>query len=262
MKNTNKKITPFILLLLVLISCPVSAMPQKKGDIITAKVIETMNSGGYTYMLVENNEKSEWIAIPKSKIEKGSEVRFYQGTVMKNFTSKTLKRTFDTIIFSPGLEKSDATSPHSTTFHKTEDSFTNAVKAENTVSRTNRKNTSGGSLAAIVPFESLNIRKVAAENGYTVDEIFQNAEKLNGKEITVRGKVVKFSPMIMGRNWVHLQDGTGNAMKNEHDLVITTQNQAKEGEIVVVRGVIAANKDFGAGYTYEVLVEKATLEKE
>ncbi len=138
---------------------------------------------------------------------------------MKNFTSKTLNRTFEAIIFSPGLVKQGGTSPHDK-YHKTEESFASAVDAEKKGKAAPRaaQQNSGGSLAAIVPFEALEIEKVDAENGYTVGEIFQQAEKLNGKKISVRGKVVKFTPMIMDRNWIHLQDGTGNAMENQHDL--------------------------------------------
>ncbi len=255
---------PLISLLLIVTAATAYAMTQAEGEkIITAKILETMDSGGYTYMQVENNGKSDWVAIPKSSVKKGAEVQFYQGMVMKNFTSKTLNRTFATIIFSPGLVNRGGASTHSK-FHKTEESFAGAVDAEKKempAPQTTQQN-SGGSLAAIVPFEALEIEKAAAENGYTVGEIFQQAEKLNGKKISVRGKVVKFTPMIMGRNWIHLQDGTGNAMKNQHDLVITTAEKVKEGEIVVMQGTVAADRDFGAGYSYKVIVEKASLGKE
>ncbi len=270
MKTTKKRLTFQITALFMFLFTPgflyaTPAPPAEKNDIITAKVIDTMNSGGYTYMQVDNSGKQEWVAIPESEIEKGQEVRFYRGMLMKDFTSKTLNRTFATVIFSPGLVESDAKSPHSKTFHKTKDSFSAAVKAEKTSaskSKIRTQTSSGGSMAAIVPFEALEIEKIDAPNGYTVGEIFQRAKELDGKKIAVRGKVVKFSPMIMGKNWVHLQDGTGNAMKNEHDLVITTQDQVQEGDIVVVQGVLAAKKDFGAGYSYEAIIETATLTKE
>ncbi len=250
--------------LLLLLTCSAYAMPQKNSSgIIDAKVIETMDSGGYTYMLVDKNGNSEWVAIPQSSVKKGEEVHFYKGMVMKNFSSKTLHRTFETIVFSPGLVRGNAASPHTQKYHTTSESFRSAVEAEQERSSTEvNATTSGGSLAAIVPFKELHIEKINNENGYTVNEIFQNAEKLNGKEITLRGQIVKFSPMIMGRNWIHLQDGTGNAMQNEHDLVVTTKDQAKEGDIAVVRGIVTANKDFGAGYSYKVIIEQAVITKE
>ena len=100
-----------------------------------------------------------------------------------------------------------------------------------------------------------------AEGGKTVAEVFAEKEALAGKPVTFRGKVVKTNPDIMGKNWLHLQDGTGNPMQNRHDLVVTTLDEPKEGEVVTIEGVLAANRDFGAGYKYEVIVEDARVEK-
>jgi len=100
-----------------------------------------------------------------------------------------------------------------------------------------------------------------ADSG-TIGEIFANKEALEGKDISVRGKVMKFSPMIMGRNWVHLQDGTGEAASGTNDLTITTSDTVKMGDIVLVTGTVVINKDLGAGYTYDVIVEDATLKVE
>jgi len=97
-----------------------------------------------------------------------------------------------------------------------------------------------------------------AESG-TVADIFANKDKLAGKEVTVRGKVMKFSPMIMGRNWVHIQDGTGDAASGTNDLTVTTSDSVKVGDTVLVKGKLAANKDFGAGYSYDVIIEEAKV---
>lgn len=100
-----------------------------------------------------------------------------------------------------------------------------------------------------------------AESG-TIGEIFANKEKLKGKEISVRGKVMKFSPMIMGKNWVHLQDGTGEAASATNDLTVTTNDTVTVGDIVLMTGTVVINKDLGAGYTYDVIVENATFKVE
>ena len=99
-----------------------------------------------------------------------------------------------------------------------------------------------------------------AEGGYTVEAIYQKGKELAGKEVAVRGQVVKYSSGIMGKNWIHLQDATGTAPNN--DLVVTTKGTAKVGEIVLVRGKLATDKDFGAGYKYAVIVEDATVTPE
>jgi len=73
------------------------------GDALSGKVVETMDSGGYTYAQIENNGKKTWVAIPKTKVVKGKNISFAPGMEMQNFESKTLKRTFDRIIFSGGV---------------------------------------------------------------------------------------------------------------------------------------------------------------
>ena len=117
-----------------------------------------------------------------------------------------------------------------------------------------------GSAKAVVPQAQLAIDKAEGENALRVTEIFAQAQALNGKSVRVRGKVMKNSRMIMGRNWLHLQDGTGDATKQEHDLVVTTTDEAQEGAVVTVEGVVAADRDFGAGYRYRVLLENAKVE--
>ena len=73
----------------------------------------------------------------------------------------------------------------------------------------------------------------------------------------IRGKVVKYNAEIMGRNWLHIQDGTGAIGGN--DLLITSSDKAKVGDTVLIVGTVAINKDFGAGYKYRVLVEDAKV---
>jgi hypothetical protein len=96
-----------------------------------------------------------------------------------------------------------------------------------------------------------------AEGGKSVAELYAEKDSLSGKKVTVRGKVVKFSASIMGKNWIHLQDGTGG--KDTNDLTVTTSATAAVDDTVVVTGVIAADKDFGYGYKYDVILEDATV---
>jgi hypothetical protein len=76
----------------------------------------------------------------------------------------------------------------------------------------------------------------------------------------VRGKVVKYNEGIMGKNWIHLRDGTGSVEKETNDVLVTSSSPAKVGDIITAKGVVHTNKDFGAGYSYKVLVEDATLQ--
>ena len=91
----------------------------------------------------------------------------------------------------------------------------------------------------------------------TVADIFTKKAELSGKPVKIRGKVVKFSPEIMGKNWIHVQDGTGEAGKN--DLTVTTSSTAQIGDTVLITGTLATDKDFGYGYAYDVIIEDAEV---
>lgn len=242
------------------------AMPKASAaaniPTMSGTVMETMDASGYTYMLVESGAQKTWVAIPATTIEKGAEIKYYEGMVMENFTSKTLNRTFDAVVFSSGLvDKETDTKPQLPTV-AANDSFSAAVEAEKSTSTPAPVvEMSGGSVGAIAPLEDITIEKAAGANGYTVEEIFTKAKDLSGKKVQVHGKVVKFSAMIMGKNWIHLQDGTGNPMQNSHDLVVTSSETVEVGNIVTIEGALAADKDFGAGYKYAAIVEDATVIK-
>lgn len=235
-----------------------------EGRLFQGEVVDTMNASGYTYMLLASNNKQTWVAIPEASVMKGEVVQYQEGMVMENFTSKSLNKTFETIIFSAGLQNQAVASPHKKTADP-DDSFAAALQAERGASSVQQAapigGVSSGSAGAVVPFEELTVEKSSAENGYTIEEIFGNAKDLSGKKVQIRGKVVKFSPMIMGKNWVHLQDGTGNPMKNSHDLVFTTNESVEVNTVVTFEGILSANKDFGAGYKYEAIVEQANVIK-
>jgi len=87
--------------------------------------------------------------------------------------------------------------------------------------------------------------------------MFTKKAELAGKSVSVRGKVVKFTPEIMGKNWIHLQDGTG--AEGTSDLTVTTSASAKMGDTVTVSGVVVIDKDFGYGYAYDVIIEDAEV---
>jgi len=240
---------------------------------LTGKVLETMDSGGYTYMQVDTGDSKPWVAIPQSQIKVGQEVTYQPGMVMNNFASKTLNRTFDSIVFSSGLvgaghggsAMGGMQNPHGKKeANDGDDSFANAVQAEGGVAPAASQQPaagSGGSLGAMAPFYDIKVDKATGDNAYSVSEIFAETEKLNGKTVRIQGKVVKFSPSIMGRNWIHLQDGTGDPMSNTHDLVVTTSEQIKTDDVVTIEGVLAFNKDFGAGYKYVAIIEEAKTVK-
>lgn len=228
----------------------------------TGTVVETMNSSGYTYMLIASGTEKTWVAIPETSIDQGTEVTYNSGMIMKNFDSKTLGRTFETIIFSSGLVGTANANIHGST---PDDSFSAAVKTEQKKASASSPpaamEASGGSSGAISPYQEITVAKSEATNGYSVEEIFSQAKKLNGQTIILRGIVTKVSANIMGRNWIHLQDGTGDPMQNTHDIVATSSEMPDINSEIMIEGVLTAAKDFGAGYKYAAIIEKAVVIK-
>jgi hypothetical protein len=208
---------------------------------LSGKVVETMNSGGYTYVCLEKKGKKTWVAVPEMKVTVGQEIAFQPGAEMRNFPSKTLNRTFDRIIFSGG-----PASPQSASGKQA-----------------NQASVAGpGSMGASAPAgKNVKVEKAAGADAHTVGEIFAKRKALDKKTVVVRGKVVKVSAGIMGANWIHVQDGTGDAKKSTHDLVVTSQDLPSVGDVVTLKGILSMDKDFGAGYRYDVIVEKASIQR-
>ena len=243
------------------VTTPVPADTEPQANVISGKVLETMNSGGYTYMKVDTGKAQQWVAVPESEVKTGDEISYHDGMVMSNFTSKSLNKTFDAVVFSSGLAGQEPPNPD-TGMSAGTDSFASAVQGEAPPAAMETLTESGGSIGAMAPFNEIKVEKAAGENGYTVEEVFTDSTKLDGKTIRVQGKVIKFSSNIMGRNWIHLQDGSGDPLKNTHDLVITTNAESpNDQEVITIEGTVRANKDFGSGYSYVVMVEEAKIIK-
>jgi hypothetical protein len=220
----------------------------------TAK--EVLQGGGYTYVLIAAEKGDKWVAMPGTDVAVGDACTVAEGQIMQNFPSKSLDRTFDEIIFAPGLagKAGDAAAKPAAAGGD----FGTAMQKEGGAA-TSAEQAAPGSGKAVVPFVELKVDKASGENAFTVADVFSKAASLNGKKVKIKGQVVKFSPQIMGKNWLHLQDGTGDPSKNTHDLVVTSADKAEKGEIVTVQGVLVTDKDFGAGYKYAVIVEDVTV---
>jgi hypothetical protein len=208
-------------------------------------VIETMDSGGYTYVLVDTGADKVWAATTQFEVTTGDNVSFAPTLPMRGYHSKTLDRTFDLIYFaghiSVGGQGAGSSAPHGmaagsgTTGHGGTSTHTTASGTEQ------------------VDFSGI----TKAKGGWTIAELYGRKDILAGGEIMVRGKIVKSSANIMGVNWFHIQDGTGAA--GTDDLTVTSSGTAQVGQTVLVRGQLTANKDFGSGYFYDLIVEEATL---
>ncbi|MGB9712684.1 MAG: DNA-binding protein [Dissulfurimicrobium sp.] len=206
-------------------------------DYLKGKVIQTMDSGGYTYVLLDRGDSQIWVAMPETKVSIGDDLLLDPGIEMKGFTSNTLKRTFDRIVFSSGI----ISGGHSQGALAAEDGAVHHVLLEK---------------------KDVRIERAKGPNSYTIAEIYRTKAEINGKQAVVRGVVVKVSTGIMGKNWVHIQDGSGTQEKGDFDLVVTSQDLPAVGDVVTASGILHSDRDFGAGYRCSAIMEDATIRKD
>lgn len=216
-----------IKIMIVSIACA-SALFAAKGDVFEGVVLETFNGGGYTYMQIEDASKNKhWVAVSNIAIEKGTEVRLTEEMRAEKFESKTLNRTFDSIIFASNPQYR-TTAPQSGNLE-----LINEIVKES-------------------PYKQ--------KDTLSVKEVIEKRLELKDKTIAIRGKVVKASPNILERNFIHIQDGTSNS-KEVGRVVFTSKELPKVGDIVTARGVVSVDKNFGSGYFYPIIVENASFAK-
>jgi len=223
-------------------------------------VTETINSGGYTYVLLDMGGEARWVAGPQTTVTAGEKVIMAPGMEMKNFTSNTMDRTFDSIWFVGAIEPDDGHTHAAAPAAGDHPAPTTGDHPAPTA-------TGGGmpgmgadasSHTTLADAGVQGVEKLAG--GHTVAELFGQSASLAGNPVKVRGRVVKFTANIMGTNWIHLQDGTGSA--GTHDLTVTTAAKVQVGDMVVVEGPLSVDRDFGAGYRYAVIIENATVTTE
>ena len=230
-----------LLVLLVFIQCKpntekteavkteASVVEELNAHQITVK--EVLNANAYTYLLVTEADKEYWIAVPKTEVTVGKTYTYQGGMEMKKFESKDLKRTFDSVLFVEGIIDPNATAAAETT--------STPVK--------------------VVSSKELSKGITLAKGGISVFDLYSTRDKLAGKTVILTGKVIKFMPEIMNKNWIHLQDGSN--FNGFNDITITTLEKVKVDDVVSLKGTVVLNKDLGSGYKYDVLIEDAVLVK-
>jgi hypothetical protein len=203
------------------------------ADGLQGAVVETMDAGGYTYALLDTGSEKVWVAGPPAQLVVGEQVQALGAMPMRDFRSPSLDRTFDVLYFAQQIARAgQAPAAGLPAGHGTSQEV--GSEASTDVTGIDR-----------------------AEGGRTVEEVFLMKAELVGAPITIRGKVVKYNAGILGKNWLHIQDGTGSAGTN--DLTITTQATCAVGDTVLVHGKLVADRDFGAGYVYDLIVEDAQV---
>lgn len=224
----------FVLLLIVAMAA-CGTEEEKKSELpegVRLVVVKSsMDASRYSYLEVEEGDSTLWIAVPQIKAAEGDTLYFTRGLVMENFKSDSLDQTFDKILF---VEDISSTMPGANVSQKKMEAHSNIATEKR---------------------EDISVEKLS--DGVTVEKVYSDKNDLSGKTVKIRGKVVKVNKGIMDRNWVHIQDGTGE--EGNYDLLITTQDDASVGDVITAEGEVVYDKDFGSGYSYSALIENAEI---
>jgi hypothetical protein len=227
-----------IILVVVLLSAsckgPLSAPPAGAADNKEHKVVvkEVIQAGVYTYLNVKEKKKETWLAVPAMQAAPGDKLTYSGGLEMTDFVSKELERTFPSVLFLETVTM-------------------DSKKSEPPVM--------SSAQAGVVKIEKANVKIEPVEGGISIARLMETQSEYSGKMVKIRGIVTKVNPEIMGKNWIHIQDGT--EFNGAFDLTVTTDSQPSVGDTVTFEGKITLKKDFGYGYFYEVLMEDGKLIK-
>ncbi len=222
----------------------------------SGEVVETMEAGGYTYVLVDTGSEQIWAASNQFVVAQGNRVTVPIESPMADFRSETLDRSFDLIYFASRIVPEGTAlgggmgSPHGGAM--------GGAMGGGMVS--DHAPTMGGhTTAADAGVEVGTIE--TPEDGLRIAAIWAGREVLSGKTVVVSGKVVKYNGGIMGTNWLHIQDGSGSAAEGTNDLTVTSATPVAVGDIVTVTGALTLDKDFGSGYRYAAIIMDAEITK-
>lgn len=234
-----------------------SGAAKPKEVPLSGKVLETMDGGGYTYINLQNGADKVWVAIPLMKVSVGQQLTLMPGFAMQNFNSKALNRKFDKVIFSGGISSAETVQLSPAAIKMVHKNVPNAT--QNQAAAKEQPKATQPKPKSSKPAKNTRVDKAKGAGAYNIAEIHAQKKKLEKKQVVVRGRVTKVAERIMKRNWVHIQDGSGSKGKKTDELVVTSKQLPKEGDVVTVTGTLYNNLDFGSGYRYNVLIQDARL---
>ncbi len=210
-----------------------SVQPINTSSLMRAVTVdEVIQTDSYTYLKVSESGNQFWMAVNRQPVEVGQKYYYDSALEMKDFKSKALDRTFETIYFVQSFSKEPISEKKTTT--SMQEPQGKKVEAYN---------------------KAIDVEPV--DGGVTIAKLYESKKDYSGKQVTVRGQIVKVNKNIMGRNWLHIQDGTN--FDGKYDLTITSSELAEVGQVVTIEGTVTLDKDFGAGYFYDLIMENGSL---
>ena len=230
---------------------PAAAAPAQV-DVIRGKIVEKIDASQYTYLRLKTAEGEAWTAVPKTAKSVGETAGIVAPMWMENFKSDTLGRSWERIAFGTleGEAPAEAAPPARPAAGPGAGMFAAAAAA---------MPVAHPATAPVDPVP-LAVAKASGPQGRTIADIYARKVQLKDKTVSVRGKVVKATNGVLGKNWLHLRDGTGKG--GSDDLAVASNDTASVGETVVISGLVHLDRDLGSGYHYDVLVEDARVKKE
>lgn len=273
MHNTFIVIATSLALFACTKSAPPAAAPQQPATTASAgirgKVTEKVDAGQYSYLKLQTAEGETWTAVPKTEKGVGAEVVVANAVWMQNFKSNTMGRTWERIAFGTLDDGSAGAAPSGTvpaghvpvSGDSAQGMFAQAASPQGSAAASPH----GGAPqhptpSAAADVGKIKVAKASGKTGRTVAEIWSKRASLKDQKVAVRGKVVKATNGVMGKNWLHVRDGTGEGASA--DLTVASDDTAAVGDTVLVTGVVHTDKDLGAGYHYDVIVEDAKIKAE
>ena len=245
---------------------PAPQQQQQAIATLTGKVLEVKDVDSYTYLRLQTKDGELWAAVNKSSVKVGETVTIFDPAMMVNFESKALKKTFDRIVFGtlPVLNAPAAAAPATSTdmaaMHAGMSKSAATAPATSTdMAAMHASMAKGAATGADVA--KVKVARAKGPDARTVAEVAAQSAALKGKTVVVHGQVVKFTPEVMGKNWVHLRDGSGSPADGSNDILVTTKDETKVGDVVLAKGIVATDRNLGSGYSYKVLIEEASLSK-
>ena len=223
----------------------------ESAGVVDGTVLEVIDVPSYTYVrLGEPGTPGTWAAVSSAKLRVGDRVVVRDASEMQNFASSTLKRTFDSIWFG---SLDDGTGQPAKDAH----AVGAALRAETASPASSADPHANAGKPTLADVKA--VARATGPNGHTVAEILGSRAALAGKPVAVHATVVKATAGVLGKNWLHVRDGSGDDAKSTSDLTVTTSEELAVGAVVTLEGTLATDRDLGSGYRYAAILEDAKV---
>lgn len=236
-----------------------SAAPATPAS-LQGQVLEVLEAAPYTYLRLRTAQGELWTAVPAAPVKPGDPVTVLAQVRMDNFQSATLHRTFPAVYMGTLAGAGPAAAPAATAMPPAAMPAPAMPPAAMAAMTAPAPGHGSGPAHGAAPFApTAKVPRAAGPEGHTIAELYARQDSLKDRPVAVRARILRYMPGIMGKTWIHLADGSGKPATRDFDLTVTTQDTAKVGDVVTVKGILHLKRDVGAGYVYPVIIEDAKL---